>query len=933
MNAVRWLSLELSGFGVYDEMKAELPADLAVLIAANESGKSTLVAGLTAVVFGLPTSNDPTGWGTGKYRSYSSNARYAGRVEFLARDGKRYEVRRDFESHDVNLTCLEPGPRRTLFTGKHNPGARKATGKYEDLLGDLVGLTSAELFRQTFSIEQPLRSAAGLSDDVAELLAGAGGGSHLAALGYLATQVEERTRYTGDLGLSARNKNKDRELEELESRIASIEEQMLSGRAAADGLQKIQLALADLQGQLDALKLDEEKLVAKERSAREWLEAQAAFARAQRQLSELQGRFEKARAESLRLDQLKRPSAEESRELEREWSFAEGSAVAYLRSRRHDADEALEEYRLFRESASAASEARKDLDEYRSLEVAPPDLLVDLRSFDRIEQRLENDVESARQHLEEIERQRLANDPARSFEDVAGLSEEEVERLRSGARQPRTAIVLGSLIGVAAAVAAGLSFDATLPVLVVIALGALVLGAACAPLPGRAARRAAKGRLERFEEWRRRSETAHLPDLEPYELRVTDAKAELDEFRERLGPFREEFVDLAASIARFDELRSSLAESEAAAARYARDHWAVSTSEVESADPNAAGGCWARTAALLTGIGRDTTTVAQVVGALEGLDWDELEADARAWDAVARARTKREQELERTEAILSSLLDADEVDGLDEFREKVMVKQTDALAERNAFKEICELNPELPRFDDPNERRSEVADLQRRYASDLQKLDTRTKELEGRIQELLRERAEKQGQNPVNIAALELELETLREERDELRFEVRAYALAYTTLEEASREYQDEYLERLADLATDYFREFTGGPGRQVTFRDGFTVRVVEEGGVELDPQRLSQGAQDQLALALHLAIADMISGDVHLPLVFDDPFQNCDAERLLRIREALTRIALERQVILLSHEERYASWGAQLSVTRSRGVGVQDSLLLAGED
>jgi len=91
-------------------------------------------------------------------------------------------------------------------------------------------------------------------------------------------------------------------------------------------------------------------------------------------------------------------------------------------------------------------------------------------------------------------------------------------------------------------------------------------------------------------------------------------------------------------------------------------------------------------------------------------------------------------------------------------------------------------------------------------------------------------------------------------------------------------------------------------------------VTVVEPDGSALAPSQLSKGAQDQLYLALRLAIGDLIAEEVRLPFVFDDPFLNCDDERLAHIRTALDRLAAERQVLLLSHREEFAAWGSPVS-------------------
>ena len=59
------------------------------------------------------------------------------------------------------------------------------------------------------------------------------------------------------------------------------------------------------------------------------------------------------------------------------------------------------------------------------------------------------------------------------------------------------------------------------------------------------------------------------------------------------------------------------------------------------------------------------------------------------------------------------------------------------------------------------------------------------------------------------------------------------------------------------------------------------------------------------------------MAADTVLPFVFDDPFLNCDAERLRNIRTTLELLAAERQVLLLSHRADFAEWGAELVVRR----------------
>ncbi|MDF1521986.1 MAG: hypothetical protein P1P87_04095, partial [Trueperaceae bacterium] len=119
----------------------------------------------------------------------------------------------------------------------------------------------------------------------------------------------------------------------------------------------------------------------------------------------------------------------------------------------------------------------------------------------------------------------------------------------------------------------------------------------------------------------------------------------------------------------------------------------------------------------------------------------------------------------------------------------------------------------------------------------------------------------------------------------------------------------------LEHAATTAFARFSGVAGRRVVLDDAFAARVLAASGDDAVPAQLSQGARDQLAVALRLAVADLLAADVALPLVFDDPFLNWDEDRSARLADALREFARERQVLVLTHRGALAGWGAAVEV------------------
>jgi hypothetical protein len=949
---VAWLRLELYGFAVHESLALEFPEGMTVFASPNETGKSTALAGLTAVLFGLPTSSNPTAWGQARFRNHGGVSRFGGLVRFRALDGGSYEVRRNFETHETSLRRLEPGEPRELFSGTHNPGAHKGNGRYEKLLGELVGIVSDELFRKTFSIEQPLTGSGGLSADVAALLAGSGGGSHNAALKQLADAVESRTRRTASrFGLPGKDKHKDRELERLEGEIAEFGSAIEQGRAAADGLQEVQGLLAESGRQEAALTARHAELKEKLHGTGEWLAAHESFRRKQKEYADLDVALARARSLSATIAERQRPTAAESAVVERDWSFVDDKAARAVEDRLADARDALRQYARFGSALARAEAARERVESFPLLAAASPETLNELRSFAATRARLEEGVRRAREDLERIVGTAAATDPGAGFEDVRELSPERLEELRHSARSRPGAPAL-AIAGAAVALLLGLLLRLDWPLIVA---EALVLAGAGWWSGGLFERRAggsaaARELVRRHELWRRRVEaTPAGPDPSHYRERLEQAESELSSFRRRLEPFEDEYRDLAAALAEFLAARNELVEQEEVARRYAHDSWRAGPAEVAAVDPDELGGLWQRLASFVRGLGHGSLSLdslslgspsqgspsldSQPLGSmslgsmslgslqlgelLQSLErmaaedsWAALARDAAAWDERSRARQERESVLVELRAEQRGLLGGEGVATIEELQVKAVTGQTEALSALSDFKAVCEEYPELPRHDDPDASREDLLAARNRYSEELADVVRQVASLADEILELRRQQADRQGASPANIAGLEVELAALRGRRRELEIETEAYGLAYQVLDAAAREYQDAYLDRLSELASGYFREFTGRPGRSVRFGEGFEIRVVEEGGAELEPKRLSQGAQDQLALATRLAVADMVSDNLPLPLVLDDPFLNCDDERLARIEEALREVALSRQVILLSHDSSFLSWG-----------------------
>lgn len=202
--------------------------------------------------------------------------------------------------------------------------------------------------------------------------------------------------------------------------------------------------------------------------------------------------------------------------------------------------------------------------------------------------------------------------------------------------------------------------------------------------------------------------------------------------------------------------------------------------------------------------------------------------------------------------------------------------------------------------------------LARRRSTEIDALEQDREALdrvETALRERLRERATLEGREIPNLATLELRIRTLDHELEETRFRCDALTQAYRWAEEATGSFQSTYRESLGERIDQHFARLTGVTARRVELGETFALRVRDPQGRLLEPEQLSQGARDQLLLAMRLGMADLLSDAVPLPFLFDDPFVHFDEGRLTQLRGGLEALGTDRQWILLTHRKEMSRW------------------------
>lgn len=192
--------------------------------------------------------------------------------------------------------------------------------------------------------------------------------------------------------------------------------------------------------------------------------------------------------------------------------------------------------------------------------------------------------------------------------------------------------------------------------------------------------------------------------------------------------------------------------------------------------------------------------------------------------------------------------------------------------------------------------------------------------LETKIRDLHRKQAALEGEATPNVAALEIEVRYQEDELDEMKRERDALAMAYIWMEEAQQAYQQTHRAHLADQITRHFQNLTG-VARRIVLDERFEISALEPSGDPLRIDQLSQGARDQLLLAIRFGVADLLSASIPIPFFFDDPFVHFDAHRLELVREALNRAGRRRPWVLLTHRAELISWADPIFVEESHST------------
>lgn len=183
-----------------------------------------------------------------------------------------------------------------------------------------------------------------------------------------------------------------------------------------------------------------------------------------------------------------------------------------------------------------------------------------------------------------------------------------------------------------------------------------------------------------------------------------------------------------------------------------------------------------------------------------------------------------------------------------------------------------------------------------------------SKEQEQVARELAHIEGEMKTYQSLPLAELETRYDQARMEKEEWERKRRIIDLAKQLFQETLEEWNRYVSPALSHKASEVFAALTNGRYDQVRAdpTQGFRLRVIESNNYAVHEEgQLSSGTEQQLYLALRLALIDQYSEQHRLPVFLDDSFTHYDPKRLEKALLYLEEMSARHQIFLFSCQAR----------------------------
>ena len=288
----------------------------------------------------------------------------------------------------------------------------------------------------------------------------------------------------------------------------------------------------------------------------------------------------------------------------------------------------------------------------------------------------------------------------------------------------------------------------------------------------------------------------------------------------------------------------------------------------------------------------------------------------KADQALSKASKKAETQSDTIKKLESQLSYALSKNGDTDSRSKAINQARAAMdkaktAEKDQQDQLTKLGADQLEIDEKRLNESAESDAKKLKEAEGHQIEARTKLQSSGTQDPERE-----------LKEAVADVNRCRKTRDRLQHQTHVRLHLLKKLRYARQATTAALAKPLEDNVTPYLRLLFGGSRAQLSWsEDGSALesltldRSERSGGSVYSFKQLSHGTREQVALALRLAMAQLLATDHDncLPLVLDDAFTHADPERLEKLKSLLYRASESGlQIILLScHPENYSGLSA----------------------
>ncbi len=158
----------------------------------------------------------------------------------------------------------------------------------------------------------------------------------------------------------------------------------------------------------------------------------------------------------------------------------------------------------------------------------------------------------------------------------------------------------------------------------------------------------------------------------------------------------------------------------------------------------------------------------------------------------------------------------------------------------------------------------------------------------------------------INTSDLQRSLQLLNENLEKAEFNYYSLLLSLHMLEHSKMSFEQNIRPKLNEKAAKYLSEMTAAEYADLRIDQDYHIKLSESDETLKEQAYYSAGLNDQINLALRLALTELLQDETgKIPLILDDPLIQIDKERSLLTLKLLKKIGIEqkRQILLFTSQ------------------------------